>query len=544
MTRSSHARLVLLVLSVLCAGLASPAAAQSLRRPNIVLIVADDMGYAEMGTQGNTDVPTPHIDSLAKQGVRFTGGYVSAPLCAPTRAGLMTGRYQQRFGFETNPGPEDYADEKFGLPRSEPTIAERLKSGGYATGMFGKWHLGYKPELQPTARGFDEFFGFLSGANNYLPGGRRGGSRNPVLRGTQPVAEKEYLTDAFGREAVTFIDKHRDRPFFLYLPFNAVHAPLEAIDKYLRRFDAIKDPTRRTFAAMLSAMDDNIGRVLDALRKHGLEDQTLVFFISDNGGPTSQTTSSNLPLRGSKGQLLEGGIRLPFIIQWKGRLPAGKVDDRPVIQLDVLPTAMAAAGLAISPDWKLDGVNLLPFLNGEKAGPPHDTLYWRIQNQHAIRRGDWKLVQTRADLKPQLYNLAVDIRESADLADKEPAKLKELGDAWAAWNAQLSDPLWRRQDAQTQGRGGRAGQQPARGAAGSLEARFKQFDKNGDGKLTPDEVPRQLFAQMDKNKDGVVTMEEAKAFWASRRGGRPREITPGVVSAAPAGTMTRSSRPS
>ena len=517
MTRSSHVRLAVLVLSVLCAGLASPAAAQAPRPPNIVLIVADDMGYAEMGTQGNTDVPTPNIDSLAKQGVRFTSGYVSAPLCAPTRAGLMTGRYQQRFGFETNPGPEDYADEKFGLPRSEPTIAERLKSFGYVTGMFGKWHIGYKPELQPTARGFDEFFGFLSGANNYIAKGGARGSRNPVLRGTQPVTEKEYLTDAFGREAVSFIDMHHDKPFFLYLPFNAVHAPLEAIDKYLRRFDAIKDPTRRTFAAMLSAMDDNIGRVLDALRKHGLEEQTLVFFISDNGGPTPQTTSSNLPLRGYKGQLLEGGIREPFIIQWKGHLPAGKVDDRPVIQLDVLPTAMAAAGMAISPDWKLDGVNLLPFLNGEKAGPPHDTLYWRFQNQHAIRRGDWKLVQTRADLKPQLYNLAADIGESTDLADKEPARLKELGDAWAAWNTQLSDPQWRRQDAQTQGRGGRAGQQPARGAAGSLEARFKQFDKNGDGKLTPEEVPRQLFTQMDKNKDGVVTFEEARAFYAGRR---------------------------
>jgi arylsulfatase A-like enzyme len=271
---------------------------------------------------------------------------------------------------------------------------------------------------------------------------------------------------------------------------------------------------------MLSAMDDNIGRVLDALRKRGLEEQTLVFFISDNGGPTPQTTSSNLPLRGYKGQLLEGGIRVPFIIQWKGHLPAGKVDDRPVIQLDILPTALAAAGLTVSPDWKLDGVNLLPFLDGAKAGQPHDTLYWRSQNQHAIRRGDWKLVQTRADQKPQLYNLAADIRESTDLADKEPARLKELGDGWAAWSAQLSDPQWRRQDAQTQGRGGRAGQQPARGAAGSLEARFKQFDKNGDGKLTPDEVPRQLFTQMDKNKDGVVTFEEARAFYASRRGGR------------------------
>jgi arylsulfatase A-like enzyme len=266
---------------------------------------------------------------------------------------------------------------------------------------------------------------------------------------------------------------------------------------------------------MLSAMDDNIGRVLDALRKHGLEEQTLVFFISDNGGPTPQTTSSNLPLRGYKGQLLEGGIREPFIIQWKGHVPAGKVDDRPVIQLDILPTALAAAGFTMSPDWKLDGVNLLPFLSGEKSGLPHETLYWRFQDQHAIRRGDWKLVQTRTDPKPHLYTLARDIGESTDLADKEPARLKELGDAWAAWNAQLSAPAWRRQDAQTQGRGGR--QSGGRGGAG-LEARFKQYDRNSDGKLTPDEVPRQLFTQMDTNKDGVVTMEEARAFYAGRRG--------------------------
>ena len=517
MTRSSHARLALLALFVLWTGPASPAAAQPPRSPNIVLILADDMGYAEMGTQGNTDVPTPNIDSLAKQGVRFTSGYVSAPLCAPTRAGLMTGRYQQRFGFETNPGPEDYADEKFGLPRSEPTIAERLKSSGYVTGMFGKWHIGYKPELQPTARGFDKFFGFLSGASNYLPVGRRGGSRNPILRGTQPVAEQAYLTDAFGREAVAFIEKHRASPFFLYLPFNAVHAPLEASEKFRRQFDAIKDPNRRTFATMLAAMDDNIGRVLDALRKHGLEEQTLVFFISDNGGPTPQTTSSNVPLRGYKGHLLEGGIREPFIIQWKGHLPAGTVDDRPVIQLDVLPTAMAAAGLTISPDWKLDGVNLLPYLRGEQTGLPHETLYWRFQDQYAIRRADWKLVQTRTDSTPRLYNLAKDIGESTDLADKEPAKLKELGDAWAAWNAQLAAPGWRRQDAQTQGRGGRGGQQPGGRAGASLEARFRQFDKSGDGKLTPDEVPGRLFTQMDTNKDGVVTMEEARTFYAGRR---------------------------
>jgi len=509
-------RPVLFAVFVVAAGTDSVHAAQPDRPPNILIILADDIGYAEMGCQGNKDVPTPNIDSLAKNGVRFTNGYVSCPICAPTRAGLMTGRYQQRFGFETNPGPEAYADDKFGLPRTETTLAERLKSAGYVTGIFGKWHLGYKPELQPTARGFDEFFGFLSGANNYLPNARRGESRNPIQRGTQPVEEREYLTDAFGREAVAFIEKHHDKPFFVYLPFNAVHGPLEAIEKHLKRFEAIKDPKRRTFAAMLSAMDDNIGRVLDALRKHRLEEQTLIFFLGDNGGPTPQTTSSNVPLRGYKGQVLEGGIREPFIIQWRGHLLAGKVDDRPVISLDIHPTAVTAAGQALSPDWKLDGVNLLPYLAGGKTGLPHDTLYWRFHDQYAIRRDDWKMVKTRTDPKPQLYNLAKDIGEATDLADKEPAKLKELTDAWAAWNSQLMEPQWRREDGRSQGTGKATAQGTRRG--GGIETRFKQYDKNGDGKLTADEFPRaETFKQIDMNKDGIVTLDEARAFYGGRR---------------------------
>jgi arylsulfatase A-like enzyme len=479
------------------------------QRPNIVVILADDLGYAELGVQGCKDIPTPHIDSIARNGVRFTNGYVSCPICAPTRAGLMTGRYQQRFGFETNPGPEQFAAPKFGLPREQTTLAERLKPFGYATGIFGKWHLGYKPELQPTKRGFDEFFGFLSGANSYLPGARRGESRNPILRGTQEVEEKEYLTDAFGREAVAFIEKHHDRPFFLYLPFNAVHSPLEAIETYLKRFDSIKDEKRRTYAAMTAAMDDNVGRVLQKLREHKLEERTLIFFLSDNGGPTPQTTSSNAPLRGYKGQVLEGGIRIPFMVQWKGRIPSGKVSESPVIALDIHPTVLAAVGQTVSPGWKLDGVNLLPFLTDEKPGPPHDTLYWRFHSQHAIRRGDWKLVVTAADPKPQLYNLAEDIGEANDLAGRMPEKLKELDAAWQAWNAQLMAPLWVRQDGRAQG--------PRRG--GTIEERFKEFDRNGDGKVTPDEFPRaETFKQMDKNNDGVVTLDEAKEFWA----GRPR----------------------
>ncbi len=409
-------------------------------KPNIILIVADDLGYADLGVQGCRDVPTPNIDTIARNGVRFTSGYVSCPVCSPTRAGLMTGRYQQRFGHEFNPGPAAQASQNFGLPLSETTIAERLKKLGYATGMFGKWHLGYLPELTPLRRGFDEFFGFYGGAHSYINANDR--SANPIWRGSEKITSVSYTTDEFAREAVSFIERHQREPFFVYLPFNAVHAPLETIEKYRSRFSSISDPKRQTYAAMLSAMDDGVGSVLGKLRDLKLEENTLILFISDNGGPTQQTTSSNLPLRGVKGQMLEGGIRIPFMMQWKGRLPAGRVYDFPVIALDLHPTAMAAAGGKLPADAKLDGVNLLPFLTGEKKGSPHDQLFWRFGEQWAIRDGDWKLVQTRNDPAVQLFNLREDIGEKNNLADKRPDKVKELQNTWERWSSQMTKPRW------------------------------------------------------------------------------------------------------
>ena len=416
------------------------------RRPNILLIVADDLGYGELSIQGNPQIPTPFIDSLAKNGTRFTSGYVSGPYCSPTRAGLLTGRYQQRYGHEFNPGPAQQASVVFGLSLKETTIGNHLKTAGYATGWFGKSHLGYEPQFHPLKRGFDEYFGFLGGAHDYLDAA--GDAHNPILRGTTPVDNIDYTTDAFGREAVHFIDKHHAEPWFVYLAFNAVHAPLESIEKYLSRFPNIEDRKRHTFAAMLSAMDDAVGDVLAKVRSLGQEEDTLVFFISDNGGPTAQTTSGNGPLRGFKAQTWEGGIRIPYIIQWKGHLPAGKVDDRPVIQLDILPTALAAVGVDIKPEWKLDGVNLLPFISGAKPELPHPALYWRFGRQMAIRMGDWKLVKgpgpgDKATLDgADLYNLTKDIGEKNNLAAAEPEKVKELGAAWSAWNSELIDPLW------------------------------------------------------------------------------------------------------
>jgi arylsulfatase A-like enzyme len=468
------------------------------RRPNIIVILADDLGYAGVGVQGCTDIPTPNIDAIAQNGVRLTNGYVSCPVCSPTRAGLMTGRYQQRFGHELNPGPPQSAHPNFGLLSTETILPERLKAFGYATGMFGKWHLGYSEGSTPTKRGFDEFYGFLGGAHSYIPG--QVDTANPIMRGTEPVEAPEYLTDALAAEACSFIERRAAGPFLLYLPFNAVHNPAQATDKYLQRFAGIADEKRRTHAAMLSALDDAVGAVIGKLRDLSLEEDTLLFFISDNGGPTPSTTSSNVPLRGYKGQTWEGGFRVPFMVQWKGHLPAGKLYDQPAIALDILPTAVAAAGKTAEADWKLDGVDLLPFLSGERTEAPHENLYWRFGEQWAIRRGDWKLVVAQGLTTPALYNLAQDIGETTDLAATEAAKVTELQQAYDDWNAQLIPPRWKRQ------------------TAGAATQRFRQLDADGDGKLSAQELGRQrLFQRLDANGDGSLSPEEAGNALRGRR---------------------------
>lgn len=440
---------LILFATILSSALASMAAD---RKPNILIILADDLGYGELGFQGFTkQVPTPNVDSLAANGIRFTSGYVSGPYCSPTRAGLMTGRYQQRFGHEFNPGPAQAAPADVGLSLAEKTIGDRFKAAGYVTGWFGKSHLGYAPPFHPMKRGFDEYFGFLGGAHSYL----NEDPNNPILRGTTPTTTMEHTTEAFGREASAFIEKHKDKPWLCYLPFNAVHSPMESTDKYLSRFASIEDPKRRAYCAMEAALDEAIGGVLAKLREHQLEENTLIFFFTDNGGPTSNNTSANGPLRGFKSETWEGGIRVPFVVQWKGHLPAGKVDDRPVIQLDILPTALAAAAIPVEADSKLDGVNLLPYLTGAKSGSPHEALFWRFGQQTAIRMGDWKLVKGAgaAGVGPgrtgkasmdgaELYNLKDDIAESKNLAASEPARVAELTAAWDKWNAGNVDPAW------------------------------------------------------------------------------------------------------
>lgn len=424
----------ILMLSCLVLALVSSSWAEP-RKPNIVVIVGDDMGYADIGVHGCKDIPTPHIDSLAAQGIRCTNGYVSGAYCSPTRAGLMTGRYQQRFGHEFNPGPAPPGE--FGLSLTEKTLAEKLKAAGYKTGMVGKWHLGNERKFQPMSRGFEEYFGFLGGAHAYFPDRA---VAMPIQRGYEPVDEKEYLTDAFAREANAFIDRHVADPFFLYLAFNAVHAPMEATDKYLDRFQGIAEPKRRKYAAMMSAMDDAIGGVLKKLDEHKLAENTLVFFISDNGGPTGANASRNTPLKGVKATLWEGGIRVPYLVRWPGKVPAGKAFDQPVIALDIHSTALAAAGVTL--EKNLDGVNLLPHLQGEKKDAPHDALYWRFGQPLAIRSGDWKLIRTAHSEEFQLYNLAADIGEQKDVAAENAKVVAELQEKVLAWDKELIAPKW------------------------------------------------------------------------------------------------------
>ena len=417
--------------------LCSPAAAAE-KQPNIIIFLADDEGWGELGCQGNKQIPTPHIDSIAAAGIRFTQGYVAATYCSPCRAGLMTGRYPTRFGHEFN-GGGGAGNENVGLPVEETTIANRLKELGYATACVGKWHLGAGPKFVATKRGFDEFYGTVANTPFFNPPNF---IDSRISTEVNPVNDPNfYTTDAYAERACDWIEKHKAGPFFLYLPFNAQHAPLQATQKYLDRFPNLEGD-RKIFAAMMSAKDDAVGRVLAKVKEIGAEGNTLVWYLADNGGPTASTTSQNGPLRGFKSQTWEGGTRVPFMAKWPGKIPAGKVYENPIIQLDILPTCVNAAGGHASPDWKLDGVDLLPYLTGTSAERPHQTLYWRFGPQWAVRHGDYKLVKGIGQETPGLYDLAADIGESKDLSATDPAKAAELKALWDKWNAEQSEPRW------------------------------------------------------------------------------------------------------
>lgn len=431
-------------------------------KPNVIVIMADDLGYADVSFNGSTEIPTPNIDRIADNGVKFTSGYTTYCVCGPSRAGFITGRYQQRFGFERNPLYR-VDDPHMGLPLDEMTIAESVSEVGYTSGIIGKWHLGAHISNHPLNRGFDEFFGHLGGGHKYFPESltiedsyaaknEEQSYKTWLLRNHTPEKTDEYITDEFSNEAVEFVNRHKDNPFFLFLSYNAPHAPMEAKAEDLAMFPDLVDETghkRKTYAAMVHAVDRGVGKVLDKLQELEIEDNTIIFFLSDNGGPESKNASNNGILRGGKSDVFEGGYRVPFAMQWKNVIDAGGVYDYPVSSMDIFATLSELAESPTNPDKPLDGVNLIPYLTGEDDGVPHDKIHVRKfdQDRHAIRYGDMKYIRFLADKpNPKLYDLSTNMSES-DADGKNlywnadfRSQRDELQAMQAEWEADLLHP--------------------------------------------------------------------------------------------------------
>ena len=434
-------------------------------QPNIIIILADDMGYGDLGCTGSTTIKTPHIDSLAAGGMFCSRGYVASSVCSPSRAGLLTGRDPRRFGYEgnLNGDPKEYPTrpECLGLPTGEHTLADHLKAAGYRTGLVGKWHLGDSAIFHPNQRGFDDFCGMLDGTHTYFPAD----GKNKIERNGQPVTEfsSPYLTDFFTDEAIRWMgtkDKTAaTKPFFLYLSYNAPHGPMEATEADIKLYSHIEDKTRRTYAAMMHAMDRGIGRVQDWLKSEGKDSNTLIVFFSDNGGAT-YNGSWNGSLSGAKGVLLEGGVRVPMIWSWPGKIPAGKRYNAPVSSLDLLPTFLAAAGakpLALTPPaphedsenrelatrlyGAYDGMDVLPFFTSGTEQPDR-TFFWRLQGQRAVLHGEDKLISL-SHRPPQLFQPGRDPGEATDLSTIRADTMKDLFKRLGEWESSLETvPLW------------------------------------------------------------------------------------------------------
>ena len=426
---------LLLALFLGCGALAAAA-----DRANIVLIVSDDQGYADISCYEHPEeVSTPSLDRLAASGARMTNGYASCPVCAPTGAGLLTGRYQQRFGFYTA------SDSRAGMPRSEITVADLLGKAGYATGVFGKWHVGYEPPFRPLERGFDAFYGFLGHGGHDFFKLSISDEITSIYRNSAPIDETGYLTRNLTREALAFIEENRDRPFFAYVPYNAVHNPIQAPRDYIRKFSN-PDPQRNTYLAMLAILDGGVGEILDTLERLELSDDTLVIFFSDNGGARG-TSATNGKLRDYKHRVYEGGVRVPFLLRWPGRIPAGTVSDEPVISIDAFSTILAAAGVDPPSDRIIDSRDIVPALRGELDAPLHEALYWSWMERDsdkgwAIRRGRWKLLTDKDGL--ELYDLETDLSEARNLVGKQPQVVEELLGAYHAWREPLAPRIRRR----------------------------------------------------------------------------------------------------
>jgi arylsulfatase A-like enzyme len=470
-------------------GPATAEAPPAQRPPNIVVILADDLGYNDVSLYGggNPAQPTPHIDALARAGVRFDNGYAGNAVCAPSRATLLTGRYASRFGYEYTPTPGNMARvaplltddiprlhrpvlhldrardiasfDQLGMPPAEITLAEMLQGRGYHTMHIGKWHLGGTPELRPNAQGFDETLFMESGLylrqddpdvvnakqdfdpiDKFLwPNMRYATSYN----GGDWFEPKGYLTDYYTEEAIHAIRANKHRPFFLYLAHWAVHTPLQALKSDYDALAGVEPHRRRVSLAMIRALDRSVGQVLQALKDEGLEENTLVIFTSDNGAPNYiGLPEVNQPYRGWKLTYFEGGIKVAFAAKWPAQIPAGSVFREPVAAVDITPTVAAAAGASLPTDRRLDGVNLIPYLTGAQSGAPHDALFWRDGSYEVVIAGGWKLQRAQRPAKTWLYHLAQDPTERNELSAAQPARLAELAALLDAHNAQMPPPLW------------------------------------------------------------------------------------------------------
>ncbi len=419
------------------------------KQPNIVFLFSDDAGYADFGFQGSKEMITPNLDKLAKSGITFTQGYVTDATCGPSRAGLMTGKYQQRFGYEEINVPgymsenSKFLGDDMGLPLDQVTIADYLKKLGYTSAMYGKWHLGDADRYHPLNRGFDEFYGFRGGARSYFGYEESSTAHKDTRmeRGFGVYEEpKGYVTDVLADEAAGFIEKNKENPFFIYLAFNAVHTPMEATQEDLDKFPKLKGK-RKELAAMTLALDRACGRVLNKLKELGLDKNTIVVFSNDNGGPTDKNASVNLPLSGTKSNHLEGGIRVPYLMSWPYQIKKKQKYDFPVSTMDLLPTFYAAAGGDVKDLKEVDGVNLLPYVKGDNLERPHQTMFWKKEVRLAYRNGDWKLIRF-ADRPAELYNLAEDLTEENNLATEHPDKVRKMFKEMFVWESTLERPLW------------------------------------------------------------------------------------------------------
>jgi arylsulfatase A-like enzyme len=428
-------------------------------KPNLIVIMTDDMGYADVGFNGCKDIPTPNIDSIAYNGAHIVNGYVSFPVCGPSRAGFITGRYQDRFGFTTNP-TIDPTNDIAGLPLDEKTIAEVLHKEGYKSAIVGKWHLGTHPNFHPLKRGFDYFYGFLSGGHNYFMNQLTIENLENVkskwawyktkLRENHKTLEFEdyktdYLTDELSEAGLRFINKQAEnnQSFFLFLAYNAPHTPMHATEKYLSRFPDIQDKKRKTYAAMVSAVDDGVGNVLRTLKDNGIEENTLIVFLSDNGG-AHNNASQNTPLRGTKGSVYEGGLRVPFAMQWKGVIPANTSYEESVSSLDIMASIVDILDIKTNRKKPLDGVNIIPYLTGKKKGAPHEYLFWRKWEQNAMAaiNADYKLLKVKKNAETEFYNLKKDVSEKENIKGSNSKKVQEIQKEWDKWNVQLKDRVF------------------------------------------------------------------------------------------------------